>query len=321
VVPSIPPPFHSFERRSDIQRAHLDLGLRPCRLKAFGAVLSGTLLAAMPELPEVEFAARSLRRWAVGRRIEAAEIDPRGRRIVRPAAPADFARAVTGARVVGVRRKGKHLLVTLDSEGAALGLLSHLGMTGKWVREEAGGSPPRHSRARLRLSDGRVLHYEDLRLFGRLRLVPGARFEEVKELLALGPDPIEQGIDPGRLGAALERTRLPVKVKLLDQRLLPGVGNIHAGEACFRARIDPRRAGRTLSAAEVRALARSVLASFNMTLAAERGPRIAYVEEGGRNPFKVYGREGERCPRCRRGRIRRLVQSGRSTFYCPRCQR
>jgi len=275
----------------------------------------------MPELPEVEFAARCLRRWAGGRRIEAAELDPRARRLVRPVAPADFARTVAGARVVGVSRKGKHLLVSLDKEGAALGLVSHLGMTGKWLRERAGAAPPRHSRARLRLSDGRVLHYQDPRLFGRLRLVPDGRFEEVPEVKALGPDPLQQGIDPDRLGAALSRTRLPVKVKLLDQRLLPGVGNIHAAEACFRARIDPRRASRSLSKGEVRRLARAVLASFRMTLEAERGPRITYVEEGGENPFKVYGREGERCPRCRRGRIRRLVQSQRSTFYCPRCQR
>jgi len=110
-------------------------------------------------------------------------------------------------------------------------------------------------------------------------------------------------------------------VKLLDQRLLPGVGNIHAGEACFRARIDPRRPSRGLSRAEVKRLAEGVLASFRLTLDAERGPEITYVEEGGENPFLVYAREGEKCPRCRRETIRRIVQAQRSTFHCPRCQR
>ena len=276
----------------------------------------------MPELPEVEFAARSLRRWARGRRIQAAELDPRARRIFRPAAPAAFARAVAGATVTGIRRIGKHLLLTLDKDGTPLGLLSHLGMTGKWLREPlAGAEPPRHSRARFQLDDGGVLHYQDPRLFGRLRLVPGARFEEVPEIAALGPDPLSSGIDLDRLAAALLRTRLPVKVKLLDQRLLPGVGNIHAAEACFRARVDPRRPARSISRAEVKRLADAVLASFRMTLDAEKGPRITYVEEGGRNPFLVYAREGERCPRCRRADIRRVVQAQRSTFFCPRCQR
>jgi formamidopyrimidine-DNA glycosylase len=275
----------------------------------------------MPELPEVEFAARCLRRWSRGRRIVAAELDPRGRRIFRPAAPAAFARAVAGARVKGIARVGKHLLLTLEKGRKPLGVLSHLGMTGKWLRTGRGEPPPGHSRARLRLDDGRVLHYQDPRLFGRLRLVPGARFDAVPELAALGPDPLVEGIDVERLAALLARTRLPVKVKLLDQRLLPGVGNIHAAEACFRAGIDPHRPSRTLTRPEVKRLAAGVLASFHLTLDAEDGPEITYVEEGGDNPFLVYAREGERCPRCRKGVLRRVVQAGRSTFYCPRCQK
>ncbi len=275
----------------------------------------------MPELPEVEFAARCLRRWAEGRTIVGAELDPRARRIFRPGTPAAFARGVEGARVGAVRRIGKHLLVTLERGGAPLGLLSHLGMTGKWLRGGDGEPSPSHVRARLRLDDGHALLYRDPRLFGRLRLVPGARFEAVPEVAALGPDPLEHGIDPAALAGALARTRLPVKVKLLDQRLLPGVGNIHAGEACFRARVDPRRPARSLSRAEVKRLAAAILASFRLTLDAEAGPEITYVEEGGENPFLVYAREGERCPRCRKEKLRRIVQAGRSTFFCPRCQR
>jgi formamidopyrimidine-DNA glycosylase len=194
-------------------------------------------------------------------------------------------------------------------------------MTGKWLRRAPGDEPPSHSRARLLLDDGAILHYRDPRLFGRLRLVPGGRFEEVREIRALGPDPLERGIDPGRLRSLLLRSRRPVKVVLLDQRILPGVGNIYAAEACHRARIDPRRPARSLSPPEVRALARAVLAAMRAALAAEEGPEIVYVEEGGANRFRVYDREGERCRRCRRGTIRRIVQAQRATFFCPSCQR
>ncbi len=276
----------------------------------------------MPELPEVEIAARNLRRWALGRRIDRAESDPRASRIFRPASPRAVAGALGGARVAAISRHGKHLLVSLEKRGEPLGLLSHLGMTGKWVRRTPGEPPPPHSRARLLLDDGAVLHFNDPRLFGRLRLVPEARFDEVPEVAALGPDPLEEGIDPRRLAGALSRIRRPVKVALLDQRLVPGVGNIHASEALFRARIDPRRAASSLSAAAVGRLARSILASFRETVSLEDGPEITYVEEpGAENPFLVYGREGERCPRCRRAALRRIVQAQRSTFFCPRCQR
>ncbi len=276
----------------------------------------------MPELPEVEITARNLRRWGQGRRIESIEADSRARRIFRPGTPRAFAAAVTGARLDGVRRAGKQILLTLDGAAGAVGVLSHLGMTGKWVRRTAGEASPGHSRARLRLDDGSTLHYDDPRLFGRLRLVPGARFEEVPEVRALGPDPLQQGIDPVRLAGALARTRRQLKVALLDQRLLPGIGNIHASEACFRARIDPRRSAASSSRAEVRRLAQAVLDSFNETVALEDGPEITYVEESGApNPFLVYGKEGETCPRCRRGSVRRIVQAQRSTFFCPRCQR
>ncbi len=273
----------------------------------------------MPELPEVEHAARCLRAWALSGRILAVETDPRAERIFRPGSGAALARALAGRRVASVRRLGKHLLLELAG-GGPLGLLSHLGMTGKWVRRLPGEPPPSHVRASLVLEGGAVLHYRDPRLFGRLRVVPGARFELLPELGALGPDPIAAGIDPVRLAALLGRTRRPVKVALLDQRILPGVGNIHASEACFRARIDPRRRADRLSPGEVARLARGVRATFDRALSAlGAGEEIAYVEEGGENPFLVYARAGERCPRCRRAAIRRIVQAQRSTYFCPAC--
>jgi formamidopyrimidine-DNA glycosylase len=275
----------------------------------------------MPELPEVEIAARNLRRWALGRRVERVETDEAARRVFRPARPRALATALAGRTVREVRRVGKQLLVTLDGEGGPVGLLSHLGMTGKWLRRAPGEPAPSHSRARLVLDDQAVLHYRDPRLFGRLRAVPGARFAEVRELRALGPDPLADGIDHARLLAAFARRGIPVKVAMLDQRLLPGVGNIVASESLFRAGLDPRRRASSLSPAEVRRLSRAVLASVREAIAREDGPEVAYVEEPGTvNPFRVYGREGERCPRCRRGPIERIVQAQRSTFFCRRCQ-
>lgn len=277
----------------------------------------------MPELPEVEIAARNLRAWAIGRRVVRAEADDGARRIFRPERPRAFTAAVAGLRIGDVRRIGKQLLIRLDGRRpGALGVVSHLGMTGKWLRRLPGEAPPSHSRARLALEDGQTLHYRDPRLFGRLRLVPGARFEGVPEVAALGPDPLEDGIDEGRLAEALARRSIPIKIALLDQALLPGVGNILASEALFRARIDPRRKANALTRPEVKRLRVAVLAAIEDTLARESGPEPRYVEEpGSENPFLVYARAGETCPRCRKGRIARLVQAQRSTFYCPRCQR
>ncbi len=276
----------------------------------------------MPELPEVEIAARNLRAWTAGRRIVGVEADPKARYVFRPSTPATFARKLEGARFGKIRRIGKQLLVTLEKDGAPLGLLAHLGMTGKWLRRAPHDPPPRFSRARFALDDGAVLHFADMRLFGRLRLVPGARFEEVPEVAALGPDPLEAGIDRTRLAEALARSRLPVKVRIMDQAILPGVGNIQASEALFRAKIDPRRRSSSLAAREVKAIADAVLASVNESIAREEGPEISYVEEpGSANPFLVYAREGERCPRCKRAAILRVVQAQRSTYFCPRCQR
>jgi formamidopyrimidine-DNA glycosylase len=158
--------------------------------------------------------------------------------------------------------------------------------------------------------------------------VPGARFDDLPEIAALGPDPLDDGIDVPRFAARLARLRTPIKVALLDQTLLAGVGNIQASESLFRARIDPRRPARSLSAAEVKRLAAAIRASIDFTLrafadAGSDGGKtdIGYVEEGtAENPFLVYGRAGARCPGGKGGTIVRIVQAGRATFFCPRCQ-
>jgi formamidopyrimidine-DNA glycosylase len=279
----------------------------------------------MPELPEVEVARRNLRRWTKGRRVRATEADRT--RIVRSAGGPALSDLV-GARFEDVDRVGKNLLLTLARGRDRVGLWSHLGMTGKWLRRGPGKETPRFSHVRLVLDDGATLHYCDMRLFGRALVVPGARFADLPQVAALGPDPLRDGVDAARLHARLQRVRLPIKVALLDQTILAGVGNIQSIESCWRARLDPRRPANTLSRAEVRRLAKAVLASIDFTLAqfdqegADRGDgEIVYVEEDrDANPFKVYGRAGLPCPR-RNGTIQRIVQAGRSTFFCPACQK
>jgi formamidopyrimidine-DNA glycosylase len=277
----------------------------------------------MPELPEVEVARANLARWALGRRITAVEAEPT--RVLRPGRPSSLA-ALVGARLAAVDRTGKALMLRLDGKRGTIGVYSHLGMTGKWLRRR-GGEAARFSRVRLALDDGWVLHHADLRLFGRFLLVPGARFERLPEVARLGPDPLRDGVDVEALAAALARTRRPIKVALLDQAILAGVGNIQASEALFRARLDPRRPAADLSRPEVRRLSAGVLASIRDTLEAFRQDGalddravVAYVEEGARNPFAVYDREGEPCPRCKRARVARVTLGGRGTFFCPREQ-
>jgi formamidopyrimidine-DNA glycosylase len=279
--------------------------------------------AAVPELPEVELAARNLRRWAVGHKVRG--VDAVASPVLRPAGPAAL-RVLVGARVAGVDRIGKNLLLTLKRGRAPVGVWSHLGMTGKWLRRGRGAEPPRFSRVRLALDDGATLHYCDMRLFGRFRVVPDARWTDVPTIAELGPDPLRDGVDAARLHERLSRLRLPIKVALLDQRLLAGVGNIQASESLFRARLDPRRPAQSLTRVETGRLARAIFASIAYTLArfADAGADtdeadVVYVEESRtKNPFKVYDRAGQRCPRGN-GEIVRIVQAQRSTFFCPAC--
>jgi len=284
----------------------------------------------MPELPEVETAARNLRRWSRGRTVRAVATSGAAR-LFRPQSPG-AAGELGGARFQTVRRVGKNLLLTLrrpdGARGSPIGVWSHLGMTGKWLRRNSADAAPRFARVSLALDDERTLHYCDMRLFGRFRLVPAARFAEIAELASLGPDPLLDGIDPAALHGRLQRVKTPIKVALLDQTLLAGVGNILASEALFRARLDPRRPARALSLGEVRRLRRGLLAAIDFGLrefeaegVASDQADIRYVEEPGTpNPFLVYGRAGERCPRRGGGVIQRIVQGGRATFFCPVCQ-
>lgn len=269
----------------------------------------------MPELPEVESAARSLRRWLDGATIKRAEAAPT--RVFRGSDPKLFERDLSGRRFEKVERRGKYLLVFFDAD---VGLLSHLGMTGKWVRTSGNEPAPRHDRARLVLSTGDTVHYDDPRQFGRMAVHPASELMRLPEIRALGPDPLVDGVDPEALFHKLRRSSRPVKVALMDQALIAGVGNIQATEALFNARVHPARACRSLSIAEVRAMVAGLERSIQRTLDIAGDETIAYLSEAGAdNPFVVYGRAGTPCPRCGTA-IEQVTLGARTSAYCPRCQ-
>lgn len=278
----------------------------------------------MPELPEVEFAARQLGAWLSGKRIDRAAIAPT--RIVRGSSAAAVEALLTGRVVAGVERRGKWLRIDLEggpkgprrgSTGAAPALYAHLGMTGKWLRRSTKDVALQHERARLD-AGALSVRYVDPRLFGRL--VPAPAGVPPEEWTALGPDPLGDGIDPARFEAELGRRKGPVKVALLDQTLLAGLGNIQATEALWRAGLHPARPAASLGGDEVARLVAGITGTLADTLAREAGPEITYVEEAGAaNPFSVYGRGGQPCPRCG-APLLRMVLAGRGTVYCARCQ-
>jgi formamidopyrimidine-DNA glycosylase len=257
----------------------------------------------MPELPEVEHARGYLARAIEGKKITATKVHD-----------ARIAKGVTklaGRQVLSVERKGKWLKMPLDDGRAIFG---HLGMTGHWTRRAAGDPPVRFERARLDF--GAVsMRYLDARLFGRIVVA--------KTLPAwdeLGPDPLADGIDVQRLHDRLSRTKRTVKETLMDQSVLAGVGNIQAIEALWHARILPRRPSKKVTLQEARAIAKGITWSIKRSLAAQTEEELTYVEEGGDNPFKIYGRAKEPCPRCKTTLVRSII-GGRGTVHCPGCQR
>jgi formamidopyrimidine-DNA glycosylase len=270
----------------------------------------------MPELPEVEYARRSVERWGRGRVIVEA-VTP-ATRVIRPQAPEQVQEILRGARIEGAVRRGKQLLVLLDGARA---LYLHLGMSGALARVERGAlAEVPHLRLALVLDDGHAIALRDARMFGRVAAGPRAVLE-AEVFAALGPDALDSPLDGAELRARLSRTRRPIKVALMDQSLLAGIGNIQASEALFRAKLSPELPAAALDPRAAARLARGIAESLRFTLdRLEETDEVRYVSEGAENPFLVYGREGEPCPRCRRAKIERDAHGGRSTFFCPRCQ-
>jgi formamidopyrimidine-DNA glycosylase len=271
----------------------------------------------MPELPEVETVARGLRTTIPGRTIT--EVNVLWARSVIPPQPDAFARRLKGQTITDVGRRGKWIVVSLDTSDT---LLIHLRMSGRLIVEEEACLDSRHLRVLLFLDDGRRLSFVDQRKFGRLHLTddPG------QVLAPLGPEPLSDAFTPERFAEMLSRRKGRIKPLLLNQRFLAGMGNIYTDEALWRAHIHPLRPANTLSFAEVqrlheaiRSLLTAAIANGGTTLDDE-GYRQADGQPGEfRGKLVVYGREGRPCPRCAKA-IERIVVSQRGTHFCPRCQ-
>jgi formamidopyrimidine-DNA glycosylase len=259
----------------------------------------------MPELPEVEYASRVLRAAVVGRAISRVTVLHPSQRRQLP--PRDIARLV-GTTITSVARRGKHQLIGLSSGDT---LVVHFRMTGDWLVDTVANEVPRFARVVVELTDGARVSLVDPRALSTVSL----HRDGDASLPVLGPDAADPAVSVDTFGDALSRRRTAIKVALLDQRVLAGVGNIYAAEALWLARISPRALASSLSAAR---RARLLDAIRSVLEKAQRS--TGRYRENGVGRFEVYDREGLPCTRCGH-RIRRIVQGGRSTYFCPHCQR
>jgi formamidopyrimidine-DNA glycosylase len=289
----------------------------------------------MPELPEVETVRRGLAPAMVGARIDRVEVR---RPDIRVPFPPRFAERLTGRRIEALTRRAKYLLVALDGGET---LIAHLGMSGSFRIEDAfvgefhhpRSKDPKHDHVVLHLDNGKVVTYNDPRRFGFMDLTRDDALDRHPRLAGLGDEPLAAEFDAARLAALFAGSRAPLKSALLDQKRIAGLGNIYVCEALFRAKLSPFRPAGDLATArggptkEARALAKAIRAVLEEAIEAGgstlRDHRQADGELGDfQHSFDVYDREGAACPRAGcRGTIARDARSGRSTFYCPVCQR
>lgn len=275
----------------------------------------------MPELPEVETIRRQLSDHVAGRIItDVRVLDPL---LIAPEEPGAFADALRGRTINEVRRIGKYLILELDG-GEALAL--HLRMTGQLLWTPGPPSPGTpYARAVLSIDDGSVVTFADPRRFGRAWFLPAGRAARTRAWGGrTGVDAMSPSFTARSLGEALAGRSAAIKALILDQRIVAGVGNIYADEALFRARVHPRRAGGSLTSAEVRRLHRAIRDRLRMGISVGGASFDRYRDaHGGRGGmqelFLVHRRRGEPCPRCRTI-IEKGVVAQRGTYWCPRCQ-
>jgi len=274
----------------------------------------------MPELPEVETIRIKLEPHLVGRTFAHVEISDA--RLVRPFEPMEVAAELEGERVSALERRGKYLIVRFESGRA---LLIHLRMTGS-LRTAANGllTDDAHRRAVVTLDDGSNVSYRDVRRFGTWQLLEPGELEPYLDK-RLGVEPLGRTFTARRLAERLAGRRAPIKAALLDQRTVAGLGNIYVDEALWRSEIHPRRLAGTLDDDELARLTRAVKAALKAAVARQGASLRDYsTPDGGRgrmqDRFRVYGREGQPCPRCGTP-IDKIRTAGRGTWYCPTCQR
>ncbi len=271
----------------------------------------------MPELPEVETVVRDLRPLLIGKRFASIRTS---RLRLRTKWSRAWEPRLIGSRVGGVRRRGKWILVDLEPSGL---LVVHLGMTGQLTVRLRSAVAENHVHLTFDLDDGaEQLRFRDIRRFGSAALFADEAAWTISREDRLGPEPFD--LDARGFRTALGKTERSLKAVLLDQSVVAGVGNIYADESLFTAKLDPRRRGRDLTSAEADRLRKAIIAVLTRAID-YRGSSISdYVGGSGlkgsyQDEFKVYGRTGEPCRRCRMP-IERIRLAGRSTHYCPKCQ-
>jgi formamidopyrimidine-DNA glycosylase len=288
----------------------------------------------MPELPEVETVRRGLAPAMEGARFTKVEVR---RGDLRWPLPKGFAQRLHGKTVEGLGRRAKYLLADLSSGDV---LLMHLGMSGSFrVGKDAAPGKYYHERSKstahdhivFHMSNGATITFNDPRRFGSMKLVPRIKLEQEPLLRALGPEPLGNEFDAAMLAEACAGKKTSLKAALSDQRVVAGLGNIYVCEALFRARLSPKRQASTIGdrngkpneRAEklvdaIKAVLKDAIEAGGSSL---RDHRRADGSLGDfQHNFRVYDREGQPCPHCK-GKIKRIVQVGRSTFYCPSCQK
>ncbi len=283
----------------------------------------------MPELPEVEILTRHLRPLLRGQTIR--RVDVRRAKVIAPTTTGKFRQTLTGSTFAGLARRGKNLLFKLQPKGGRkpFVLLGHLGMTGRMFVARDHAPLPKHAAVVLELNGGRFI-YEDTRYFGRLTLDNSA-------VARLGPEPLGDDFTAEMFMQRLKKSRQAIKVKLLDQSLVAGIGNIYASEALFRARISPKVPAAKLNASQAKRLHRAIRLVLAEAIACGSTIPLNYGANGKRDRLfyfgraagapdyyeerlRVYDREGQSCWNCGTA-IKCIVQAARSTFFCPNCQR
>jgi formamidopyrimidine-DNA glycosylase len=276
----------------------------------------------VPELPEVETIRRDIEKEFIGKRIARVEVS--GSRSIRRHSGEEFVARVTGRKLVSTGRRGKYLILKLDSRDV---VVAHMGMSGQLLRATVKDPRGKHTHVVFIVSGGLELRFVDPRTFGELFIAsPEELADEVPELAHLGFDPVGQPMPWTSFAELLGARRAKLKPLLMDQRFVAGIGNMYADEILFKAGLRPDRTSDQLTSQEVRRLYRSMVETLQDAIR-HRGSSLA--DEQYRDLFgvigeyqrlhNVYGREAEPCPRCRTP-IVRVKGNGRSSFYCPRCQ-
>lgn len=287
----------------------------------------------MPELPEVETVRRGLEPVLTGARLVRVEAR---RPDLRFPLPEGFVQRLTGACVESLHRRGKYILATLDRDET---LIIHLGMTGRFEIDDpsaprpatgvsrAAIANPRHAHIVFETQAGARITYFDARRFGFMDLAPSNALAAHPRLAGMGPEPLEAAFDADYLKTAFTGRRQAIKTLLLDQRVVGGLGNIYVSEALHRARVSPLKPAGAVSKRALAAIVDAVRSVLRDAIAAGGSTLRDYADPSGatgyfQHAFQVYGRQGEPClaSGCQ-GVVCRIVQAGRSTFHCPRCQR